>query len=313
MTALEHKRGFLLYRRLARLAFAKPSQVIELKERAVSYVDSDLVPRIIGVVGTAYRKSGQDERATRMLRLAEQLARKVPIDRLGLGDILQRRAFTLSDQGDYSGALALTREALEIYETYGGRADKGRALVDLGIFYQRQQRYRRALDTNAAALENLPERERDNRLAAMRNCVYCCTALGDRQAAVIWATNATKITGVTPLLRGEALEMRAELLLDDGNALEASKAYRSAVELYTESELWVDTAVATIQLCRALQLAGENREAQSVACMSIELYGRLPSHVAKAAITELACEARAGRQLDEVLLTGLLKKIRATR
>ena len=107
--------------------------------------------------------------------------------------------------------------------------------------------------------------------------------------------------------------MQAEIELHEERFLDASETYKEAVRVYTEAELWVDTAVATIQLCRTLQLAGEHSEAQTAASLSIKLYGRLPSHVAKAAISELACEARAGRQLDEIMLTGLLEKIRSTR
>lgn len=89
-------------------------------------------------------------------------------DHGSFGDLLQRTASVVGDDGDYGGALFLAREATDWHLLGGDMVGVGRTFVDRGVWLYYLEDYREAIAMQERALDELPTSERRHRFTALQ-------------------------------------------------------------------------------------------------------------------------------------------------
>lgn len=224
-----------------------------------------LLRRTLGVYGSAQRLRGELSLAARALRLALELGGRDDLspERAAL---LQRGAYVLSHAGRHRRALALLREAFEIYFDREALPGVAKTLVDRGIVFRYAgadrdavrvlRRARGCLPASASGLER-------NREALYHHLVQACAALGDDAAAERFLGEAARrLHGCGA--RARIAWQRGRILAGRGDLRSAEGSLRQACALF-DREADPEGAVAALDLLLALLAQGRSQEARDVA------------------------------------------------
>jgi len=226
-----------------------------------------LLCRALGVYASAQRLRGELALAASALRLALELGRRrdLPAETAAA---LQRGAYVLSQAGRHRRALALLREALEIYFDREALVGVGKTLVDRGIVFRYAGADLDAVRVLRRARQCLPWRpagalER-NYEALYHHLIQACAAVGDDAGAERFLAEAGRRLDGRGAAGARLLWQRGRLLAARGDARAAEEALRRACLLF-DRDGDPEGAVATLDLLLALLAQGRAREARELA------------------------------------------------
>ena len=173
----------------------------------------------------------------------------------------------LSDCGRFRQALALLREALEIYFEREIRFGIGKTLVDRGIMYRYAGRDRDAVRALTRAMDFLPERGAGldrNREALYHHLIQACSALGDHAAVDGFFAEAGRVLNGRSAVRARLLWQHGRVFFARGEQRAAELRLREACEVF-DAEGDPERALAALDLALTLLAQGRPREARLVA------------------------------------------------
>lgn len=308
-------RGYGTWRRLIRLAQSEPIAALQQGERTLRLADQSLGPRILGVLGTALRRTDDLEGAFAALEVAEHHANQGQ-DRWAIADIWQRRCYVLLAAGEPEQAHELAQAATGKYLALGHLGDAGRATVDQGICFAASDRQVEAIEAFRGALKVLPPGEHNNRFSAMNNIARAFCELGRLELALRWVKKADYEThhGVSPMVILANWETRGLLAFRLRHLEEAEAAFRHCLKGYGDREAYLDSALSLIWLCRSLLAQGRVAESREIALAGTELIGKLKHYkLAMGVMETLALEARASWKITEDLLVSMAHRLQELR
>jgi len=320
---------------LDRLRYRDPRRVVELAEGVVEHVAPELLPRLLGIAGSAYRILLELDHAEHAIVAGLELARECSdaecsdaecsdaecsdaecsdaecsdtecsdaecSDATACGELMQRLAYVAAERGDVAEALQLTREATIPYLEAGDLAGVGRCFVDLGRWLFDLGRTREAVRQQEAALGYLPAAERRNRFTAHQCLGLYHLQLGHPGRAREHAAAAAELVaelGDWP--RAKLLWLRASIDVELGELERAEAALAEAVEIFRRIHHG-ETALVTIDRVRLQLLRGRPDEAHETARTMLRLVEPLSGNrVVAAAVAELLRVGAAGLELRRV-------------
>jgi tetratricopeptide (TPR) repeat protein len=150
------------------MRYEAPQRVVELGLEMIDWAPRGKIPRLLGVVGSAWRLMCELDLANHAILAAIQMARQLG-DNQELGDLLQRLAYVYSEKPELESALTLAEQATLVHVRSGNRTGAGKTLVDQGIWLYYLDRWAEANAVQRLALEWLPPEESHNRTAAFVN------------------------------------------------------------------------------------------------------------------------------------------------
>lgn len=113
--------------------YSAPARAFQLAEGAVELVELDLLPRLLGIAGSALRLMLRLDEAEHAIHAGLRIyrERKNPS---GAAESLQRLAYVVADRGDHRQALHIAEKAVLLHAQTGNLEHVARASVDRGIW-----------------------------------------------------------------------------------------------------------------------------------------------------------------------------------
>ncbi len=121
---------------LEKLSRERPADAIRRAETMVLEVEDHLVPKVLAICGTAYRRLERHDDAMHVLLDAEELAEDLPT----LADVKRRIAYAIGAQGNFKRAIEEIHKAQNLFLLAGDLPGVGRAMIDQGmqLFHQEE-------------------------------------------------------------------------------------------------------------------------------------------------------------------------------
>lgn len=300
--------GYARYEYLRDLVLAKPSRVIEEGQHALGSVHPYLIPRLLSVVGSALRRTADLNASWEAFVRADRMARKLP-DSWAEADNFQRWGHLVKDRGDYEGALNMAEKATAIFTRLQDQIGFGRAIFDQGLWLSHLGRFEEAIGAYQVALKMLPSSQKSSIFGCLQNLAMVHLEMGDVEKSLKYASELeTRSADVAPLIMIFAIDYQGRLQLRSKEYSDACLSFGKVFDFCLENDYHFEAAVAAIPLCQTLILSGESTAALIVAERSASLIGHLKGNrLAQGAMTVLATEAAAGRQLSLKKLDDLRK------
>ena len=280
---------------LDELTFSKPRQVVRMAEKAVDRIDPYLIPRLLGVYGSALRRLVRLPEAQGALTAAIRQAQELGDLKLK-ASLVQRLAYVPGERGDHHDALILSIRAANLFDLCEDVCGYGRCLVDQGLWRFHLGLFEESMASNRRALDILPVSERRHRYSALVGQAYNLQRLGDPDRALRYIRSSSEIaSGLGTALLASFLVVNGRILEDLQRPLEACRAYAEAAETFFEAEILLDCALAGAHQVRLLGELGLHDEACDIAKNMARLIGKIDSPPAVGLLTELIRQAVAGR------------------
>ncbi len=279
---------------------ADPEGVVRELADHIDRIEPALLPRALGIWGSALRTMIEIEAAAYVNRHGCRLAEVAGDDR-AVADLYQRRSLIVADAGDHGRALALARLAVGIYLSIGDQAGAGRALMACGRWLYYLGRARAAIKASRQALEILPEDEKEHRLAARHGLAHYYLAAGEPSSAEKEALRAeSQAAAAGPRARAKLPWLRGSICRQLGRRKEAAGHLQQAVEMLQHLHHG-EMLLASLELIRVLLEQDEPEQARQV-CSAV--YRRIKSRaenpiIAAALLDLLRLDSRALR-LDRI-------------
>lgn len=239
---------------LEELAHDEPVGAIRLAETMIGEVPLDLLPRLLAIAGTAYRRLERLDDAMHVLLEAERRA----TDPLDLGDVKQRLAYVIAARGSLDEAIAKVLEAQNLYLLAGDESALGRALVDQGMFLFHRDRLPAAALCLEQALQRLGDGEFRNRFSALVGLALCVGRKDPERADRL-------LEQALPLAKQSGRAMcwkwswaRVRLLQDRGDSGSAQKVLENLCEEYLLRGHFLDASLAAVDLVQIVQGQGHS-------------------------------------------------------
>ncbi|MEM8961753.1 MAG: tetratricopeptide repeat protein [Acidobacteriota bacterium] len=290
---------------LDRHRYRRPGEVIKMAHWAIDHVEPGLLPRLLGITGSAWRMQMELDNAAHAIHAGLELAHQRS-DTATVGDLLQRLSYVLTDQGEQERALGLAERAAAIHLRNRDRAAFGRALVDQGIWLLYLDRPRESIAVLEHALGELAEGPSRSRMAALH-----CLGLAHQRSGNLGAALEHAIAAPRAVARIGRWD-EAKLLWLRGRIYHDLERFDQAVECFEEVVMILrqihlgEAVLATCELLRAQLSLGEAEKAFQVAMSMVALVEPLRTNkVLSSAIRELVGAGRAGMTL------ALVKQIEA--
>jgi tetratricopeptide (TPR) repeat protein len=223
--------------------------------------------KAVQVDANVLRKSGRHDEAARLTAEAEA-AFQATGDRRALADLLMNSAQPLFERGDYETAMRRVESALTVYRDMGDALGSASALGNLGMAHKELGQLDKAQARLLEAAEAFRRAGNSAMVARVSDVVSGIQrARGDLSGARASHETARKIQleAGQKAAAGSSREALAQLLLDEGHAVEAEREARAALaELQTAGSDGAAAAEAsaleTLALaCLANGKAGEGR------------------------------------------------------
>ncbi len=259
----------------------------------------------LGVFGSARRLKAEFSAASRAVRLALELSRRVGLleDRANL---LIRASYLLKDFGQVDRALALLNEALVAFVRLGSRWGMGRALVEHGRMRCVLGDYEDAVMDLERALEHLAGSEEQlsrYHLSAYQFAAYAYEQLGKLDLANEWLERGAKAFKPRHQVDASRLQwLRGRLAFRHGEYQRAEELLRAVGTVLASKEVPGKEALLSLDLISVLLAQGKSREASDLAASLAPLLFRFKNNrIAEAAIVELIGAAVEGRLREDVV------------
>ena len=250
----------------------------------------ELQLKAMGVFASCHRQQGRWATAARALRVALGVARRHGLSGI-TGDLLQRAACILSDNGRFEEANSLLDEALVIYYDLDWEEEQGMVMVERGTALLSLGRYTDAITVLERSLNLLSRnslRTRRNRLAAHQRIAFAHRELGALEQAEASLAQAIKESeGAGRLTRASLLWDYGTITLKRRSYEDAEKRLRTAADLFDQLK-HPTKALIVLDLTHALLGQRKNLEAAATAMgMAKYLTAFRGNKVAEATISEL--------------------------
>jgi tetratricopeptide (TPR) repeat protein len=283
--------------------YEEPWEVERLVLQDVDDVELPLLPRLLGVAGSALRLAFRQDEAEHAIHAGIGIAREGK-DALAVGDLLQRLSYVVADRGEHAEALRIAEKAAILYLRAGDRLGVAKALVDQGIWLYYLDRLREAITTFETALRDLPDCEKRNRFSALQVSGLCHQNLGEIEKALQYLKLAAELTP-DKNAEGKLLWLRSSIHRDLGQLDEAMRHLVRTVEIFRDLHHG-EAALATCDLARIQLLRGWPADAWRTATTTRALLEPLRHNkIISAALGDLLRCGQAG------LTLALVEQVRA--
>jgi tetratricopeptide (TPR) repeat protein len=285
--------------------YQEPEEVVKLALWAVDNIELELLPRLLGVAGSAMRLMILLDEAEQAIHAGIKIAQRQAA-RPAVGDLLLRLSYVVADRGDREEALRLTEKAAMIFIRCGDRFALGKALVDQGNWLYYLDRPEEAIETQKIALEKLPPGPSRPRCAAFLCISGSQQSLGKLSAALENVIVAQETAfGSEEWARGKLLWVRAKIHADLGQLENAACLFGDVVDIFSELHPG-ETALATCELVRVQLLLKHPEVAyQTAASMCALIEPLRHNKIISAALGDLLRSGQKG------LTLALVKRVMA--
>ena len=277
---------FAVLTRIDRTRYDSPGKAIRQAENAIETIAVDLIPQLLGVLGSSYRmKISYLDDAEHAIRAGLDLAK----NDLGIrGDLLQRLGYVLGERGQFHSALRIARSALSVHADHGNLARVGQCLVDTGVFRFHLEDYEGAIQAQESALVWVAEGDLVHRCAALQGLGLYYQRLNQTHKAHRYCGQASELAetlGQTAQIRLQWLQ--ASIENDLKNFTSAEGHYRRVLEHFRLQHSPPDIALVSLDLVRMLLEVGRKGEAKRLARSMLPLCGKTKNLDIRRVIMEL--------------------------
>jgi tetratricopeptide (TPR) repeat protein len=242
------------------MRYADPAGALALAEGSVAMVELELLPRLLGVVGSIFRMQLKMEEAQHAIHAGVEVAVSLN-DHRTIGRLIQRLGYVFADMGDHERALCHANAAASYVLQVGDHRALGPVMVDQGIWLYYLERYEDSLRVHRAAYEFLAPEEKNNRIAALQYQALCWKDMGNLEEAFVFLRRAKKEAGSENRWAGPKLNwLEGELLRDLGQFDQAVEYLQKAIDHFRRVHLG-EAALVTCDLIRAWLMQGKGEEA----------------------------------------------------
>jgi tetratricopeptide (TPR) repeat protein len=281
--------------------YQEPAKVVRLALWAMDHVELHLLPRLLGIAGSAWRRLLKLNEAEHALFAGFEIALGQDAHAT-MGELLQRLSYVFANRGEYREALRIADKAVVILAQAEDFVGLGKLFVTIGSLQGMMGAYKASIAAFEAALKYLPEDSLlDRRFAALHGLGESYREMGRLDEALDWAQQAQSLVdAVSKLDAAKLLLLEGALWLDLGEFdLAESRLCRAVEQFSTLSP--VDAALAMTVLVRTQLLKGETGPAyQTVEGMLKLLEPLRQNKVVSAAIADLFRCGQAGLTLAVV-------------
>jgi tetratricopeptide (TPR) repeat protein len=264
---------------------------------AVDRIDLTLLPRLLGISGSAFWSLLQLDEAEHSIHTGIEIA-QASNDRAALADLLNRLSYVISARGDWHEALRIAEKAAVTGLRVGIRDEVGRSLVAQGIWLYYLNRALESIEAMKAALDYLSPDSRRNRFAVFQVSGLAHQVLGENRTAL---NNVDAAQHMLPpdneWARGKLLWLKGKITADLGQWDEAALILEEVGQIFSKLH-YGEAALATCELVRLRLIQGRYETAHETATRMRALLEPLRSNkVISAAISDLLRHGQAGLTL----------------
>ena len=288
------------------LRYEQAERVVRQTEELVDHVDLEILPRLLGVAGSAYRLWDiQLDAAQHVIEAGLQMA-KLRGDQGATGDLMQRLSYVAGDHGLHEAALEVAERATGVLVRAGDLVGVGKSLVDQGMWLYYLDRPLEAIKAQETALRRLPESVAFNRLTALQGLALNYHSLGKDDQAFELAQEAKDLCrDFDPSKLGKVLWLEARISMGLKDYALAEKSLLKAVQIYLPIHHG-ETVLATTDLVRVRLLQERPFDAWETAKTLHKLMWPLRTNrIISAAIADLLRVTSGG------LTLALVERVRA--
>jgi len=281
--------------------YEEPAKVVELALWAMDHVELHLIPRLLGIAGSAWRRLLKLNEAEHALFAGFEIALGQDAHAI-MGELLQRLSYVFSDRGEYREALRIAKKAVAILTQAGDFVGLGKLFVSIGSLQCMMGAYEASIAAFESALRYLPEDSLlDRRCAALHGLGECYRAMDRLDDALEWTRKARPLADeVSKLDSAKLLLLEGSLWLELGELDQAERYLRRAVKLFSTLNP-IDAALGGTVLTHAQLLKGETTSAYQTVQSMLKLVEPLRQNkIVSAAIADLCRCGRAGLTLAVV-------------
>ena len=279
----------------------EPGRAVALAEWAVDHVELALLPRLLGVLGSAYRLQFRLNEAEHSIFAGIEICLGMDGDPFLISSLFTRLSYVVSNQGDRQSALELAERAALLSLRNGDSDGAGRALVAQGIWLYYLDRVGEGIQTLESALQFLSTESRRNRFAALQCLGFSYQKTGDLEGAL------SKVDASQDVLpegdgwaEGKLLWLRGRIYADLKELDQAASAMEGVVAIFWDLHFG-EAALATCELIRIRLKQGYVEESLSLASSMRALVEPLRHNmIISAAIVDLLRSGRQGLTLTLV-------------
>lgn len=174
--------------------YHQPAEVVQMAESALPLVETSQVPRLLGILGSAYRVRLRLQEAAHIFSGAIGIA-QLQNNQREVGNLLRRFSYVEQDHGHYAQALAMTERATLILFRENDQLGLAKAAVEQGLCHYYLGGHEDAAKCFDAALERLPTTASRYRCAALQTLGLIQEGLGDFKAALSSLERAERSSG----------------------------------------------------------------------------------------------------------------------
>lgn len=276
--------------------FEDPAEVVRVGSWAVEKLELRQVPRVLGVVGSAWRLMNRLRDAEHAIhagiRIAERLDGTLP------GNLLVRLASVLADRGEAPHALALAERASLIHVQNGERDGYGRALVAQGVFLAYLDRPEKAIEVIGRARSELAAESTRHRFGALQVSAAAHHRLGNHREALSRIAEARALQPENDdWAEGKILWLEAKIQAALGDIDAATDHLEVVCEIFRALHPG-ECCLATCDLLRLYLSQGETQAAYERAITMRSLVEPLSENpIIAAALADVLRSGKAGLSL----------------
>lgn len=260
---------------------------------------TERVVRLLAFVAHQHRKTDHRAAALELLDLAFLI--ESPLDRLDARALVYRTgAHLLSDLGHLEDALLFARRAERLSAMTGDSDALGRSLyVKASMFFYRGE-YIRAIQSFRSSLALLPQENLPFRISAHHAIAYSLAELrriDDAKAEVAIVDRLVREGDLSldPSLRGNDLELRANLASLENDVSRAESLFDRAEQAYAQANASLDILILTLRRVQHSIRHDDLARARSLVESAAPLANRLEANeTAKSVVLELFRSAASG-------------------
>ncbi len=292
---------------LDKLRYREPRETVRQAASIVNHVQLDLLPLLLGIAGSAYRRwNVQLDAAEHSILAGIRICHARSVGEKSVAQLLLRLAYVQADRGEHASALRIAEKSMTLSMRVGDHEGFLRALVNQGSWLSYLGQYQDAVAALEVALRWLPEHQERHVFSALQILGVCHRELGEVKKALGFVQEAEKLPSATEdWARDRLVWLRANICADLGQLEESSRLLYEVLESFSKINLG-EMALVACDLVRVEILRGAFAEAFKVAQRLLRLVEPLRhNRVIGAAIADLLRNGERG------LTLALIRKVRS--
>lgn len=230
-------------------------------DQLLESLEAHRLPLAFGINASCHRSLAQLPQARRALANAARIAEKLD-DPAIFGDLNQRFAYVVLDEGRPARALHFCRQALSQHILARNLEGVGKSLVDAGVMLIYLGRLRDAVQHYKAALRYVSNLDHRYRFSAYQGKAYALCDLGRHEEALKQVERAASCRRHVAKLLGLKLDwLEARLLARLERYREAVPRFATLETAFRDAHQPLDAAIVTTEKIETLLHLGKNAEA----------------------------------------------------